>query len=282
MHSVSTIGGHRPRVWVVLAGVSTDVGRMDSWCYCCSYHPEEIECWNFNNNMTMNRGIIICFALISAVAVRAQDSVGLPSSFSVGLRGGWSSTTISRYDAGRMDEAYSAMGGYELGVQGRYAVNSWFSVVANVSFMQRSHRMDRNLNYLDPVYTEHINSYLMVPVMADFSFGGTRLRGHLLAGAYAGYWMKERRRGTTYWMTDYYVYFEDFDETRDFTDEDQRLNAGVAFGTALTYALDARWELGADVRYYYDLTSHHRDYVHLADPRYLNTLSFTVNLNYNL
>jgi hypothetical protein len=202
--------------------------------------------------------------------------------WSVGLRGGWTSTTISRYDAGRMDEAYSALGGFEAGVQGSYSFNSWFAVRANLSFMQRSHRMDRNLNYLDSVYTNHTNYYLMLPVVADFSFGFERLRGHLLAGGYAGYWLNEHRNGTTYWMTDYNVYFEPFDEIREFTDEDSRLNAGVVFGAGISYGIGEKWGIGLDALYYYDLTSHHKGYALLADPRYLNTLSLTLSVNYNL
>lgn len=201
--------------------------------------------------------------------------------WAVGLRSGWTSTTISRYDAGRMDESYSPLGGFEAGIQGRYTVNPWLAIRANVSLMQRSHRMDRNLDYLDPVYTEHRNAYLMLPVMADFSFGGTRLRGHMLAGAYAGYWLQDHRKGTTYWMTDYYVYFEPFDEQRQFTDSDNRLNAGLSFGAGLSYSL-GRWELGLEALYLYDLSSHHLGYANLADPRYLNTLSLNLNIIYNL
>ena len=177
--------------------------------------------------------------------------------WTVGLHGGRTSTTISRYDGGRMDEAYSALSGFEFGLQGRYTVNPWLAVRANFGFMQRSHRMDRNLNYLDPVYTEHRNAYLMLPVMADFSFGGASLRGHLLAGGYASYWLSDRRNGTTYWMTDYNVYFETFDETREFTSEDSRLNAGLVVGAGLSYPFANRWEVGLDALYYYDLTSHH-------------------------
>lgn len=201
--------------------------------------------------------------------------------WAVGLRSGWTSTTISRYDAGRMDESDSPLGGFEAGIQGRYIVNPWLAIRANVSLMQRSHRMDRNLDYLDPVYTEHRNAYLMLPVMADFSFGGTRLRGHMLAGAYAGYWLQDHRKGTTYWMTDYYVFFEPFDEQREFTDSDNRLNAGLSLGAGLSYSL-GRWELGLEALYLYDLSSHHLGYANLADPRYLNTLSLNLNIIYNL
>lgn len=229
----------------------------------------------------MKRIIIYIAFMLAAIGTQAQDTEAT-SPWAVGLRGGWTSTTLSRYNGGRMDEAYSALGGFEVGIQGRYIVSPWLALRANLSLMQRSHRMDRNLNYLDPVYTEHFNSYLMLPVLADFSFGAPRLRGHLLAGAYAGYWLSDHRRGTTYWMTDYYVYFEPFDETRDFTDEDSRLNAGLAVGAALSYSLDNHWELALDALYYYDLTSHHQGSPALADPRYLNTLSINLNLNYNL
>lgn len=230
----------------------------------------------------MKRIIISIAFMLAVFGALAQENTEPSSPWAIGLRGGWTSSTISRYDGGRMDEAYSALGGMEFGLQGRYTVNSWMALRANLSFMQRSHRMDRNLNYLDPVYTKHRNDYLMLPVLADFSFGGEVVRGHLLAGGYAGYWLSERRKGTTYWMTDYYVYFEDFDETRNFTDEDHRLNAGLVFGVGLSYPIDSRWELGLDALYYYDLTSHHKSVPSLADPRYLNTLSITLNLNYNL
>ena len=224
---------------------------------------------------------VVALMLMDGVAA-AQEDGGPLSPWSVGVRTGWTTTTIDRYDAGRMDEQYSALGGLEAGLQARYTINPWLALEANPTFMQRSHRMDRNLNYLDPVYTEHLNNYLMLPVMADFSFGGTRMRGHLLAGAYVGYWLSERRRGTTYWMTDYYVYFEPFDETRTFTSEDRRFCGGMAIGAAITYTLAIRWELGIDARYYYDLTSHHKGYAQLSDPRYLNTLSLTIGLKYSL
>lgn len=214
--------------------------------------------------------------------MQAQNPDEKNSHWAIGFRVGSNSTAISRYDAGRMDEEYSSLGGFEAGLQGAISINDWLAVRANLSFMQRSHRMDRNLNYLDPVYTEHINSYLMLPVMADFSFGSQRLRGHMLLGGYAGYWMKERRQGTTYWMTDYYVYFESFDETREFDDSDNRLNAGLSFGMAISYSLDNHWDLGLDALYYYDLTSHHNGYDALADPRYLNTLAISLSLSYKL
>lgn len=226
--------------------------------------------------------LLILPLILAAFLASAQQPTPSPSDWSFALRGGYTSTTISRYDAGRMDEAYSSLPGIEIGLQANYSLNSWLDLRANLSFMQRSHRMDRNLNYLDSLFTEHVNSYLMLPIMADFSFGGERLRGHLLAGGYAGFWLREQRQGKTYWMTDYYVYFEDFDEKRDFTDEDQRLIAGLSLGAAVSYSLSQKLDIALDAVYYYDLVSHHIGYLNLADPRYLNTLSLTLSLVYKL
>ena len=219
------------------------------------------------------RVVLLSLMVLATVEVSAQ--------WAVGVRGGWTSTTITRSNANRIDETYSAQNGLEFGVMGRYAFNPWLAVRANISFMQRSHRMDRNLNYIDPVYTVYRNSYLMLPVEADFSFGGQRLRGHLLAGGYGGYWLARRSSGTTYWMTDYYVYFDDFYWEHGFSDSDIRFCAGLVAGAALSYSIDLHWQLSLDAHYYYDLTSHHRGYEHLADPRYLNTSALKLSVLYN-
>ena len=156
--------------------------------------------------------------------------------WTIGVKGGWSYTSIDRSNTGRVDETYSPLSGYDVGVQARYSLLDWLAIRADLDVMSRSHKMDRNLHYLDPVYTKYFNDYLVLPVMADFSFGGKKLRGHAYGGVYGAYWMKARMEGTTFWMTDYYVYFEDFKENREFKNEDRRLTAGGVGGLGLSYA----------------------------------------------
>ena len=222
--------------------------------------------------MTLKPLCIAILLCITALTASAQ--------WSVGVKGGWDYTTIMRSDAGRIDESYSGFSGFDAGVQARYGFTDWFALRADLSFMRRSHRMERNLDYLDPVFTNHHNYYLMLPVLADFSFGGENLRGHAYAGGYLGYWLKERRVGKTYWMTDYCIYFDNFDEIRVFTSEDARFCAGLVGGLGLSYKLDDHWGINLDALYYYDLTSHHRSSEHLRDPRYLSTLSITFGASY--
>ena len=200
--------------------------------------------------------------------------------WSVGIRGGVSGTSITRSHADRIDETYGPLCGFDFGLNGRYSVNSWFGIRADLGFIQRNHRLQRHLNYISPVYTDHRNTYLTLPVMADFSFGGQRLRGHFLLGGFCGYWLGQRVKGTTYGMTDYDVYFIDFDKPRPFTREERRFDAGLACGMAISYGLTSCLALHLDALLYYDLVSHHVGYNHLQDYRYLNTGSFTLGISY--
>lgn len=227
---------------------------------------------------------IIAVVLLCWTAVEANAQMN--PKWVIGVKGGRNWTNIDRSNMGRIDETYSPLGNYDASLQARYQLTDWLAVRADLGLTSRSFRMDRNLNYLDPVYTKYSNDYLMLPLMADFSFGGRQLRGHAYAGGFGSYWMEAWMEGKTYWMTDYYVYFEDFNERREFNSEDQRFIAGAVGGLGLSYAFLNSNGTGPvitlDALYYYDLVSHHKGYAHLSDPRYLNTLSITVGLAFIL
>ena len=202
----------------------------------------------------------------------------------VGVKGGWSYTSMERSNMGRVDETYSPLSGYDVGLQARYSLLDWLAIRADLDFMSRSYQIDRNLHHIDRVYTKYSNDYLTLPVMADFSFGGKRLRGHAYGGVYGAFWMKARTEGTTFWMTDYYIYFDDFNESRLFNSEDRRFIAGGVGGLGVSYAFPNVWKkmggpvITLDALYYYDFVSHHKGYPHLSDPRYLSTLSITLGV----
>jgi len=220
-----------------------------------------------NNILKIVAVVLLCWMATEANAQK----------LAVGLKGGVAHTSIDRTNLGRIDETYSACNGVDFGFQFKYDLMDWLAIRADLEFMDRTYRIDRNLHYLDQVYTKYRNTYVMLPVMADFSFGGEKLRGHLLGGGYIGYWMMGHNSGTTYWMTDYYVYFNDFhNEKHEFNKEDHRFNAGLVGGISLTYDLNEIVGFNFNALYYYDLVSHHKGYEHLRDPRYLNTMAFTI------
>ena len=233
--------------------------------------------WKKPNKLYMNKKVfqgLGLFVLLCMTALTAN------AQWSLGIKGGWDYTSITRSNAGRIDETYSPLSGYDVGIQARYGFTDWFALRADLSVMRRSHRMDRHLDYLDSLYTEHHNLYLMLPVLADLSFGGEHFRGHAMLGGYIGYWLQDHIKGKTYWMTDYCMYYNPFDEKRPFTPEDRRFDAGLVGGLGLSYQFNEHWALNLDALYYYDLVSHRRSSPHLRDPRYLNTLSITFGASY--
>lgn len=221
--------------------------------------------------------ILLCWMMMEATAQEKPRWI-------VGVKGGWSHTSMDRSNMGRVDETYSPLSGYDVGLQARYSLLDWLAICADLDFMSRSYKIDRNLHHIDRVYTKYSNDYLTLPVMADFSFGGKRLRGHAYGGVYGAFWMKARTEGTTFWMTDYYIYFDDFNESRPFNSEDRRLTAGGVGGLGVSYAFPNVWKkmggpvITLDALYYYDFVSHHKGYSHLSDPRYLSTLSITLGV----
>lgn len=226
-------------------------------------------------NLSKMKRIIIFLALCSLQGVALAQ-------WAVGVHGGISGTSITRSHTDRIDETYGSLFGYDFGIEGRYSVNTWLAVRADLDLMQRNHRLQRHLNYISPVYTDHLNTYFTLPLMADFSFGGQRLRGHMLLGGFCGFWLSQRVKGVTYGMTDYDVFFNDFDEQRPFTREERRFNAGLLGGFGLSYGLNENIDLNIEALYFYDLVSHHVGYSHLQDYRYLNTCTLTFGVTYKL
>ncbi len=219
------------------------------------------------------------FALITLLCM--LQGVAL-AQWSVGVHGGLTLTGVERSQAGRIDETYENLKGFDAGIDGNYAFNSWFSLRAQLDVMQRNHRMQRHLNYIHPVHTDHVNTYLTLPLMADFSFGNQRLRGHLLLGGYGAYWLNHRIKGTTYGMTDYEVFFNQFDEKSPFSSSDRRVDFGTVAGVGLSYGITDYIDLSLNAMYYYSLLSYYKGYPALKDYRYLNTASFTFGISYKI
>ena len=219
----------------------------------------------------MNKRIFIIFAILLGLTTEVVNA-----QWAVGIKGGVNTTSVDRSNAGRIDEIYSSLRGFDLGVQAHYSFNDWLALRFDLDYMTRSHRMDRNLTLVNSLFMEYSNSYLMLPVLADFSFGGSKLRGHLLCGGFAGYWLTAHRKGVTFGITG----FLDVDEDLEFNDDTQRLTAGLAAGVSLSYDINSWLGVNLDALYYYDLVSYRKGYEYLNDPRYLSTLTFDLGVYY--
>ena len=71
----------------------------------------------------MNKRIIILFALLLGMTTE-----GVYAQWAVGIKGGVNSTSVDRSNAGRIDETYSSLRGFDLGIQGHYSFNDWLAI----------------------------------------------------------------------------------------------------------------------------------------------------------
>jgi len=212
--------------------------------------------------------------------------LGIPKAraqWAVGLSGGLNNNTPSVTKGITQDAAYESRLGYNVGVMGRYQFCDWLAVRADLRVSSRNYHMQRNLSQMKDVYTDHRDTYLHLPVMGDFSFGGQKLRGHLYLGGYIGDWLDAHRKGNAVrelFIEDEYLYTAHFDEKMEFDSRrDRRFNAGLLGGLGLTYEVATHWELMLESFYMYDLTSSNKTYT-ISNPRYNTTINFNLGVAY--
>ena len=221
--------------------------------------------------MNKTKLLILLFFIALATNVNAQ--------FGIGLKGGLDFNSVTRSNSGRIDETYHAKNGADYGIILSYQINEWFALRANVEMLSRSHTMKRNLNAVKGLYTDYKNQYLTLPVMADFTFGGARVRGHFMMGGYVSYWMMANVSGNTF---DLYNKIRPFDEKMEFNEYHNRFVAGLVAGPGLSVALTEKISLELDALLYYDLVSYMKVSKVSPDPRYNNTASLTLGVIYKL
>ena len=221
--------------------------------------------------MNKTKLLILLIFIVLTTSVKAQ--------FGIGLKGGLDFNSVTRSNSGRIDETYHAKNGADYGLILSYQINEWFALRANVEMLSRSHTMKRNLNAVKGLYTDYNNQYLTVPVMADFTFGGTKVRGHFLMGGYVSYWMMANVSGNT---IDLYNKIRPFDEKMEFNEYHNRFVAGLVAGPGLSVDLSDNISLELDALLYYDLMSYMKVSKVSLDPRYNNTASLTLGVIYKL
>ena len=212
--------------------------------------------------------IVVAGALMLTMAAHAQWRVGA----TVGA-------TSNHYRMDRQymsDYRYNDRWGLTVGLTGQYDFNEWLGVRADLNWTQKNYRALRDRVTTDYNYT---NNYLLLPVMASFSFGGQKLRGFCNLGVYGGYWLSGNYSGTenniiaqaTYSVEGHY----DFN-----SDRDQRWDCGLVGGVGVEYRFAPHWGAQVEARYYYSTTSVQKQYMRVKDYRYHSTLGLQAGVSY--
>jgi hypothetical protein len=206
----------------------------------------------------------------------------------IGFIGGYANNNLYTSTGGRTLTEYEKGHGVEFGIPVRYQVNPWFAVQTELQYIQKNYTWRRTGQY-DRVYSTITNSFIDIPLLANFSLGGEKLRVFANAGGYAGVWIDSRRKGTQRENTvDAFnpsaIFYSDYDERVEFDNRrDARFEAGLLAGLGLQYALNT-CTFFLEGRYYYGLTDLQQDYAYNMVSRMNSTFAVTVGavFNYNL
>ena len=226
--------------------------------------------------MYMNaRNIIILVLLFTAEMAMAQSGgdYSVAKKWRAGITMG---CTVNWYEQDmqyQYDWKNRPRPGMQFGASGQYNFNEWLGLRADLIWMQKDYRHQRA--HLGSGYIIK-NSYLQLPVMASFSFGGQRLKGFMNAGIYGGAWLSSYYDG--------YVQDTDDKVTQTVTpdsERDQRLCFGYVGGAGVEYRFSKHIIAQLEGRMYYDVTSQVKQYQNIIhDYRYNTTLGIQTNIYY--
>ena len=230
--------------------------------------------------------IVLCMLSAQGFCIASGGHVPVKGGFALGLYSGYTNNHIYSSVGYRSFTKYENGHGYVIGISAGYSVTDWFAVYAEPSVIAKSYTLLRT-DYAVGNEQNWRNTYLQMPLVAQFSFGGKNILGFVNLGGYAGGWINSRTWGkyqeSTSYSADYgEEYFHYFKENVKFDKErDNRFDCGLLIGLGLKYNF-ADWGIFAEVRYYYSLSDMQKNYMYEQIPRYNDTYVFTTGAVYRI
>lgn len=174
---------------------------------------------------------------------------------------------------------YEGAWGWNAAVFGQYNFMDWLGLRFEIEAVQKNHRFYRDGRLSGTNYVNR-NTYMQLPVMAQFSFGGQKVRGFVNLGIYGAYWIAGRQKGGYYELMSDRQY--NLDQAYTFQREkDQRWDFGLAGGLGIEYRFVEHWALHAEARCYYSFISTVKPYMqYVKDNRYNTTLGIQAGFAY--
>jgi hypothetical protein len=184
---------------------------------------------------------------------------------------------------------YEHSNGFSVAVPIRYQFPSlsWFGgIQVSPAYVQKNYRIQRTGAYAD-MYQQTNNTYIELPVMAQFRFGGNiaktqSLHGFLNLGGYSGYWLSGHVEGRSLSPMDQNNY-QSYEDSYTFSDEkDRRFEFGGLAGVGLQYTPNKQYVISIEGRYTPSFTDQQKSYSENQTPRYNDTYSLLLGVQYQL
>lgn len=223
--------------------------------------------------------ILIIAGLMSTLAsAQNSDNAWAKSRWKTGITIGYTNNSYSINNSYQSDWQQSNRGGVSVGLTGQYNFVDWFGVRMDLQWMQKNYCNSRILQVNEYNYT---NDYIQIPLMADFSFGGKKLRGFVNAGVYGGCWISSNVKGMGTNLFSGNIVEPISQGGMINSKRDNRMVFGYVGGAGLEYRFFEQWSCRLECSYYYDATSQVKQYQDIKDYRYNGTLVLQAGAAYH-
>lgn len=222
---------------------------------------------------------------LAAIAAMVLTPMLATAQWKVGIEGGVVHNTLLVSKCYDYDRHYSGATNWVIGVPVRYDFRDWFGLQAEVSYLAKDYSMYRSEIY-EGNYYNYTNSFINIPIYARFSFGGSKVRGYVLAGGFIGAWLDSYVEGNqmSYFQTDGFSYSSyHFDEKVPFDSRrDNRFDAGLSGAIGVEYQFAKRFSVFVEGRYLYSLTDMQKEYMLKQPTKHNSTFAFQVGVMYTI
>lgn len=223
---------------------------------------------------------------LAAIAAMVFTPMLATAQWKIGIEGGVVHNTLLVSKCYDYDRHYSGATNGIIGIPVRYDFRDWFGIQADLSYLAKDYSMYRSDIYASNYYN-YTNSYLNIPIYARFSFGGTKLRGYVLAGGFIGAWVESDVEGNQYryFSQDPYVDYGNyhFDEKVPFDSRrDNRFDAGVSGAIGIEYQFVKRFSVFVEGRYLYSLTDMQKKYMLKQPTKHNSTFALQIGFMYSI
>ncbi|MFI3295570.1 MAG: porin family protein [Rikenellaceae bacterium] len=198
------------------------------------------------------------------------------SQLSVGLTAGATHNTMVA-DAGYYERDYNARMGFAVAIPVEYQFNDWLAMRGEVGYIAKNYSWTREYGE----FQQYTNSFVQVPLMANFSLKVKEVRLFLSAGGYLGYWAGSCISGQLLSLFDLQLNYFSGERYEFDSAADNRFDAGLLLGVGAKWNLCDKLSLLGELRMQYGLTDMQKPYMENHFPRYNTTIQLNIGVMYN-
>jgi hypothetical protein len=220
---------------------------------------------------------LILLVFIFSFDCKAQFAIG----FGVGFSNNYLNTNISNRTFTQNKNGSSA----GFGILVNCKINNRIGIESSVELLQKKYSFVRNGIY-EGVFESFINSYLQIPVVAQFKvIEKKKINVAINSGVYGGYRAFAKIKGAipniynnindsigNNGQSIQHIRLTSYSEKYHFLKEDNRFEFGWILGIALNYQFNRNYSVVFECNYYQAITNQQKNYIIYQTPKYNETL----------